>query len=392
MARILIVSFSQLRSDPRVLKQLNYLIQEHECFTVGYGLSAIKGVPGLSFEQPPQCILRKATMAVNLKLRRYKQVYWRFKELRELRDTLATMTFDLVVANDLDSLPFCCAVKGKAKLWFDSHEYSPRQFEDRFRWRFWHAPYIRAIAATYIPRCDAMTTVCQGIADQYQKEYRVQSHIVTNAPPYIDIQPSPTPAGKIRMIHHGIAVPSRGLEVMLAMMPYLDDRFSLDLMLVRRDREMKDYYESLRVHARADKRIGFPDPVPLHQVVSRLNSYDIGLILYEPRNFNLFHSLSNKFFEYLQARLALAIGPSPDMAMIVTRYQCGVISHDFRAKSLATALNVLTHEELVAMKQRSAAAAKDYCAEADQMVIKEIVHSLLHNRPLRSPPSARLSS
>jgi hypothetical protein len=38
------------------------------------------------------------------------------------------------------------------------------------------------------------------------------------------------------------------------------------------------------------------------------------------------------FVEFIQARLAVAVDPSPEMARLVQRYGCGVVAPDFPPK------------------------------------------------------------
>ena len=98
-------------------------------------------------------------------------------------------------------------------------------------------------------------------------------------------------------------------------------------------------------------------PVPMTGIVPAINSYDIGLFLLEPTNFNYRYALPNKLFEFVQARLAVAIGPSPEMARLVRQFGCGVVADSFLPQDLAARLNALSSDEIVAMKRNAAAAA-----------------------------------
>jgi len=48
------------------------------------------------------------------------------------------------------------------------------------------------------------------------------------------------------------------------------------------------------------------------------------------------HALSDKLFEFIQACLADAIGPSPEMARIIHEDSCGIVADD-RALSFVAA-------------------------------------------------------
>ena len=75
--------------------------------------------------------------------------------------------------------------------------------------------------------------------------------------------------------------------------------------------------------------------------------------------------LPNKFFEFIQARLAIAIGPSPEMARLTKQYNLGIISKNFTPKSMAESLNSLTKEQILQYKENANQAAKILNAERE---------------------------
>jgi hypothetical protein len=99
---------------------------------------------------------------------------------------------------------------------------------------------------------------------------------------------------------------------------------------------------------------------------ARLNDFDLGVYLLEPNSFNNRYALPNKFFEFLQGRLGVAIGPSPEMARIVRDTGAGIVAPDFRPETLAAALNRLTADDVRRFKQAAHAAARTYSAEANR--------------------------
>src|SRR5690606_36659821 len=138
-----------------------------------------------------------------------------------------------------------------------------------------------------------------------------------NTPLDQKLSPSAVDAERIRLIHHGSAIRSRHLGVIIEMMKYLDERFTLDFMLVETD---ATYIAELRRAARMDPRIRFIEPVAMQDICHRINEFDVGVFLLPPVNFNYKYALPNKFFEFIQARLAVAIGPSPEMATLLRQY------------------------------------------------------------------------
>jgi len=115
----------------------------------------------------------------------------------------------------------------------------------------------------------------------------------------------------------------------------------------------------------------------MRELSQRLNQYDIGMDLLPPNSLNNRFTLPNKFFEFIQARLAVAIGPSPEMAKIVNQYGCGVVSGDFSPESLARELSALTSRRIDGLKLRSHEAAKDLCFERSAEILFAEIDRLL---------------
>ena len=141
--------------------------------------------------------------------------------------------------------------------------------------------------------------------------------VIDNAAPFHDLPVQPTKSDSVRIIHHGTAIPARRLERMIEMMAHTDERYTLDFMLLP---DAGSYLLRLKKLAARNPRIHFREPVPTAEIVRICADYDIGLYLLEPINLHHEFALSNKIFEFIQAQLALVIGPSPEMARIVTNY------------------------------------------------------------------------
>jgi hypothetical protein len=129
--------------------------------------------------------------------------------------------------------------------------------------------------------------------------------------------------------------------------------------------------------AKSDARINIVPPVSSSEVVATVHKYDVGVFLIPPINFNYRNTLPNKLFDFIQARLAVAIGPTPEMAQIVTQYKTGVVSKDFTPQSLALELNKLTKSDIENYKRNSGIAASELNAEANAKKINEIVAAVL---------------
>ena len=374
--RLLIISFSNLTRDPRVNRQIRFFHDQYEVWTVGCENADLAGVPFQQVSPKRPTFRRMLKMWLLYKFGQFGRSYrYLYRIEPDLIASLSEVRFDAIIANDVSALPLAFEVAKGARILLDAHEYAPAQFEDRPAWRLFLGSWTTHVCAKYLSRCDAMTTVCDGIAEEYQRQFGVRPVVITNAADYVALEPSPVRADQVRMIHHGGASPSRKLELMIEMMNHVDERFTLDLMLV--PTYWGEYLAELRERAKGKENIRFRSPVPRPELVSSTNQYDIGLYLLPPTSLNCRYSLPNKFFEFIQARLALAIGPSLEMAKLTRQYDCGVVAEDFEPASMAACLKALTKEQIKHYKTQSHHAARELSSEATMRRFRELVMALL---------------
>ncbi|MFN3998515.1 hypothetical protein [Algoriphagus sp.] len=299
--------------------------------------------------------------------------FLRHSSLKDL--SLVQPKFDLILANDAETWPLAVALKKshpESKVIFDAHEQYAKEFSEMLIWKWFHKRFVNFVCKKYIPEADKFITVCDGIAKDYTKDYGVQAYLILNTPEYEpDLTPSPE-KDKIQIIHHGIANRSRKIEKMIHLMDYLDERFELKLMLIPSD---PAYYQELKELAKG-KRIEFLPPVPTQEISSFINRFDIGLFILEPVNFNYANALPNKFFEFIQARLAIAIGPSPEMSKIVLEEKNGIVGSSFEEKELGEALNAISIEEIQKKKEISHQIAWKYSNHQNEKVMENLLRDL----------------
>ncbi len=386
--RILVLSFSHLARDPRVWRQVRFLQPRYRVACAGFGPPPWPGVehiplePGSGRPGPAQRLRRLAA----LKARRFERVYWSQPLVKTAWERLAGREFDLILANDIDAAPLAVrlAEESGAKVFVDAHEYKPRQKENQFRFRFFKAAYWDYLCRAYLPRVDAMTTVCRSLADEYERRYRIPCRVVTNAVFYEDLEPSPVGPERIRLVHHGAPSRARKLENMLALLDRLDDRFTLELMLTRSD--PANLARLQRLAARRERVVMRP-PAPMPDIAKAIHECDLGLILYKPVSFNLRYCLPNKFFEFVQARLGVALWPLPEMTRLAERYGFAAAAPAFSLQAMADALNALSADDVRRLKQRAHEAAAELCAERESETFLDIVRGLVGpgDAPVRNP-------
>lgn len=356
------------------MRQVRLLESDYQVTVAGYGQKPDANIHFIKLEKLPASLPKKLFWAAKLLVGAFESYYWKQEQVRSAQELLSASSYDLIIANDLSSAPLALKLAGDTPVLVDAHEYSPREFDDKWMWRLLFGRYNHTLCLRYLPLASGMTTVCQGIADEYGRVYGVQPVVVHNAPLDQKLLPSPVSENHVRLIHHGTAIRSRHLGVMIEMMQHLDERFSLDFMLMESD---VSYMKELRQAASGDSRIKFIEPVPMPEICQQLNRYDVGVYLLPPVNFNHEHALPNKFFEFVQARLGIAIGPSTEMATLLNKYHCGVVADTFTAEALAAAMNALSHDKVAEFKEASHRAAVELSYEHDGKVLLSEITRLL---------------
>jgi hypothetical protein len=363
MPNLLILTTRKLNTAPRVLREIQALAKDYTISAVGHtrpdSTTPVRFIHvskiGQSFTER---IVNIAARLMRVSPPVLESISTRLSDLRKLVDDTEA---DIIIAHEPHFLPFLKKLKSNHgfKLIYNAHEYHPLEFTDRWYWNAFWKPYYENIYRNCLPHVDLLINVCDSIAQKCEDEFGKKGIVIPNASIYYNIEPTHN-EGIIRAIHHGGCIPSRKIEVMIEVAKMLGSNFHLDLMLTLNEGQ---YYDEIKKLADETSNVDIIEPVPFEQIVLFTNQYDIGLFLLPPTNYNYSVALPNKLFEFIQARLCVAIGPSPEMSNIVKKYNLGIISEDFTARSMAEAIGLLRREDIQQYKERSHQAAPKLSAE-----------------------------
>lgn len=377
----LVVCYSNLATDPRVVRQVDWLIGAGwQVDTLGLGPSPRPAVRRhFPMTDPPRLLssslMRGAVHALLSKPARFDVLLGSRipAELRPRHGAGATGAYDLVLVNDIDLLPWALAYGPTllrndpgARIHLDVHEYhrwapSP---ETPFATRALMGGYHRWTTAMIgSPSITSRSTVADGIADLYAADFGIERpSIVRNSPGYVELAPRAVDPERIELVYHGNAEMARGLDLLIDALRLLDQRYHLNLMLTG----SADGRARLRELTRdLGDRVEFHEPVPMAEVPAKLNRFDLEVIFYPPTSPNFLHSFPNKFFEAVQGRIGVVIGHSPSMEAIVSRYGNGTIVEGWTAADLARALNETTADRIDAAKRAADACARELNSDVE---------------------------
>ena len=366
----LVVCYSRLVSDPRVVRQIGWLVADGWTVdTVGFGPKPSPTVRDHTQLGTGHRFARLAAIRLAIHTLLPRRTAFRLLEESRfparLRDPAALTDYDLLFVNDIDLLPWAArmatslpASERPRRIHLDLHEY--HKWEDS---RGLPAPVQRVLGRYHewlldfvsSPVFTSRSTVAGGIADLYAERYGVpRPAIVRNAPAFIEQRPSAVADGQINLIYHGNADLARGLALLVQAMDELEERFVLNFMLTG-PVEGREALHSMAMHL--GERVQFVDPVPMAEVAAAVNRFDLEVIFFPPTGPNYLYSLPNKLFEAVQGRLGVVIGRSPSMAEVIEEFGNGIVVEGWEAADLSRALNTLTAEHIREMK-----AASNHCA------------------------------
>lgn len=369
--RLLILSFSPIASDARVLKQVERFRDTYDVTTCGYG-EAPAGVH--RHLQIPDDARSDDLNGRYITLRRYRRAYEALGVVRWCRANLPAGDWDVVLANDVEAVPVALDLRAPHGVHADLHEYTPRLHEENADWDRRIRPFWDYVCRRWVSKASSWSTVSMGLVEEYRRNFGFDSVIVTNAAPYADLTPGAV-TSPIRLVHSGACLRNRNLMAMVDGVAASTTSATLDLYLMGND---PGYRDELRARAeQTDGRVRVLDPVPYRDLIATLNNYDAGVHILPPTNFNNEWALPNKLFDYVQARLGVIVGPSAEMRVYVEENGLGAVTADFTAESLTVLLDGLTPAEVNAYKAAAHASARRLSSEEQVEIWASALEALL---------------
>lgn len=215
------------------------------------------------------------------------------------------------------------------------------------------------------------STVEDSIARKYSKHVGAKFEVIRNSPYSVEIEPHKVDPSRLQLVHHGMGTRSRGIETAIKALGSLPD-YELHLYLVA----TSWYLAKLRLISLfrgVSKRLLLHRPVSTELIPLSISKHDVALVLSPPVTENQLNALPNKFFESIQARLAIVVGPNPTMSSIISSHGNGIVLDGWNTKDLVKGLKRLDCDEIIRMKGASHRVAFEMSAESDFEVFRGLV-------------------
>jgi glycosyltransferase involved in cell wall biosynthesis len=304
--------------------------------------------------------------------------------------------FDLIVSNDLDTLPanyFANRIKQvfsniRARSSAAGIRYSGvRHLHDCHEY-FRGVPELtgrKAVTAVWrwiedriFPKLKHVIAVNQSVADIYAKEYGNKITVVRNVPFRKSLdgvyQKSllNIPAERKIILYQGAVNVDRGIEETILAMEFVKSDAALIIAGIG------DIFEALKAmtmkHSLSEKVI-FLGQVPFRDLHAYTLMADLGISIEKDVSINYHFCLPNKFLDYIQANIPVLVSPFPEMKAIVDKYRIGeyIESHD--PVILAAQFDALLNntEKLAEYKRNLVQAAKELCWELEEEKLVGVV-------------------
>lgn len=366
-----ILSLRNMETAPRIIREIKALETDFELVLIGN--------PGKSGKHPVHSIYSFRTL--------FDKLMSRIDQLRNLKKVRYSRLSSFILQQKIrvliihEPVFFPIAVRLKKehgiRIVFNAHEYHPLEFEDLPGWLETEGKNYTELYRKYGHEFDLFINVCESIRLKCLEEFNLDSLVIPNAAFESKIPPSRNEQTPIRLIHHGALLPGRKIEKMISIVQEAGERFSLDIMVVPNPGAM-EYHQLLKDLCSKTSNVRLIEPVSFNEIVPFINQYDAGMYLLEPSNFNNFHALPNKLFEFIQAKLAIIVSPSPEMSRLVTNYRIGWVAADFSTGSMIDILKNLTLQDIQACKENTLKAAASENAEHYQRLFLAQILSLAH--------------
>lgn len=375
MPSLLIVSFSNISADSRVLRQISALSHDFTVHTVGYGPVPPGSTTHLQVPSS-HSLLTKIVGLLLLLTRRFDLFFKRWFNNHLVNPFIVQLNPAVTILNDVTAWPIASTLTPGTSI-LDAHEYSLMELSDQLIWSLFLKPF---------------KTWCASHASLAAYNFSVEQHLCTlwsqfsgrpflllpnsssYAPPLVH---SHSTSSNIRVLHHGVAHPSRRIEHMIEAIYLAGPTFQGTFLLNGSDRR---YLQRLRQLSSSLSSKILP-PIPQEDLISYGSSFDLAILSIYPSNLNYKYCLPNKLFQFIQSRLPIVCGPTPSISKLVQQYEIGVVAADFTPASLAKALKTVTPASLSTMRANLEIAAADLCWENDQVPLVNAARSITLLRP-----------
>ena len=250
---------------------------------------------------------------------------------------------DIICAIDLDTILPCyfVSILRNKKRVYDAHELFTEQKEIITR-PFIHSVWLM-IEKFAVPKFKSGYTVNDFIQEELNRRYKVDYAVIKNLPILQTTHLKPgTENQEPFIIYQGAVNEGRCFETLIPAMKETDAK----LIICGKGNFFETVKELIKENNVEDKieLKGYLLPEELHQLTPTAK---FGLTLFEPVGLNQYHSLSNRFFDYIMASIPQVCVAYPEYKKVNDEFDIALMIEDTDSNTIAVAMNNLLHNDVL---------------------------------------------
>lgn len=319
--------------------------------------------------------------------------YWKF--FSPLRHILAYVEFlfkfmvslnlpslKIIHVHDMKPMAISVMVKlfslGRVKIIYDCHEYETET--DDLNGKELKKKLLRFYEFLLVRIADKVITVSPKIASEYAMLYKTEEpEVVLNCPPYrnpglkknILREKFQIAMDKKIFLYQGAIVRGRGVEETIKAF----ENGVEDVVVFLGYGELESL---VRDAARKSQHIFFHEAVSPTLLIDYTSSADFGICFAPNICLSYDYSLSNKIFEYTQARLPIIVSNLSEIRRFVTENKIGVVIGDTDFESIRIAVRTVSSLNMEQTLKCLDISAEKYSWEHEASKLRAIYSSLLN--------------
>lgn len=293
---------------------------------------------------------------------------------------LLFISCDCFCAIDLDTiLPnyFASELRGRNRV-YDAHELFTEQKEIVTRpavYKLW-----MKVEKFAVPKFTNGYTVNDFIANEFMRRYGVRYAVVRNLPQLSRFQPVPDKKDRF-IIYQGAVNEGRSFETLIPAMRQINAGLK-----IYGHGNFFDKARQLIKHYKVEDKVelkGLIAPAELRKITPAAYA---AVMLFEDTGLNQYHSLANRFFDYIMAGVPQICVAYPEYKALNEKYDIACLINNTAAETIATALNNLLNDNVYykRLQQNCLKAREELNWQAEEKVLIDFYSKVFSNlNPLR---------
>ncbi|MDD4971806.1 MAG: glycosyltransferase [Paludibacter sp.] len=292
---------------------------------------------------------------------------------------LMTAHVDLIVSNDLDTLPaaFMAATLRGKRIIYDTHEYfteTPELVNRKLTQTIW-----KKLEDYFFPKLTDILTVNSSIAKLYGDKYHKTIAVSRNIPPTFAPERLKSrtelelPVGKRILILQGTGINvERGAEEAVLAMQYLDNA----VLLVVGSGDVFPTLHKIIKENNLHEKVIFKPKMPFAELRQYTMNSDLGLAIDKDTNLNYHFSLPNKLFDYIHSGIPTLSSGLIELKQIIDQYDIGYYIQNHDPKHIASVISGIFSDEIRynTVKQNTVKAKEELCWEKEEKVLMGVIN------------------